>query len=477
MPVGDGKLGFTAMAYDGKWNSTDQVAKRAVDEGLIGRYGSLDASDGGTSSRYSFSVDYSAPLADGQFTTTAYWFKYRLNLFSNFTYFLDDPVNGDQFEQADDRNVIGWTGSWTKSAELFGVPTRNTLGFELRQDRIRPVGLYSTRERERLSITREDNVTEGSAGVYAQNDTQWNDWFRSILGIRYDWYRFNVDSIVPENSGNVTSGMASPKASLVFGPWDKTEYFVNAGYGFHSNDARGVTIRVDPKTGDPVDPATPLVRSKGAELGIRTGAIPNVQSSLALWYLKLDSELVFVGDAGTTEAGRPSQRYGVEWNTRWRPLPWMFVDLDLAWNRARFSDGAPEGDYIPGAPDSVALGGGCRRPLRTVVGRRVPALHRRVPADRGQQRSLRRVHGGGCAGRLRDRAKDEAAARRVQRVQRQDQRHHVLLRLPAARRAAGRRERHPLPPGREAQLSRHALVHVLSSVPRVQFGGFSPTAT
>ena len=130
-----------------------------------------------------------------------------------------------------------------------------------------PVGLYSTRERERLSITREDNVTEGSAGVYAQNDTQWNDWFRSILGIRYDWYRFNVDSIVPENSGNVTSGIASPKASLVFGPWDKTEYFVNAGYGFHSNDARGVTIRVDPKTGDPVDPATPLVRSKGAELG------------------------------------------------------------------------------------------------------------------------------------------------------------------------------------------------------------------
>ena len=119
MPVGDGKLGFTAMAYDGKWNSTDQVAQRAVDEGLIGRYGTLDASDGGTSSRYSLSVDYSAPLAGGQFQTTAYWFKYRLNLFSNFTYFLDDPVNGDQFEQADDRNVLGWTGSWTKSARAL----------------------------------------------------------------------------------------------------------------------------------------------------------------------------------------------------------------------------------------------------------------------------------------------------------------------------------------------------------------------
>jgi outer membrane receptor protein involved in Fe transport len=357
MPVGEGKLALTGMAYSGKWNSTDQVPLRAIDTGLIGRYGTLDASDGGESSRYSVSLDYATPLAGGLFTTTAYGFKYRLNLFSNFTYFLDDPVNGDQFEQADDRNVFGWTGSWTKAGELFGAPTRNTVGFELRQDRIKPVGIYATRERDRLSTTREDNVTEGSAGVYAQNDTQWNDWFRSVLGLRYDRYRFDVDSSIAENSGNVTAGIASPKASFVFGPWHKTEYFANAGYGFHSNDARGVTIRVDPKTGDPVDAATPLVRSKGAELGLRSEAIPNVQSSLALWYLTIGSELVFVGDAGTTEAGRPSRRYGVEWNNRWRPLQWMFVDLDVAWNRARFTDGAAEGDAIPGAPSTVVSAG------------------------------------------------------------------------------------------------------------------------
>ena len=357
MPAGDGTLGITGMAYQGKWNSTDQIPLRAVDAGLIGRYGTLDASDGGESQRYSVSVDYNTPLAGGQFTTTAYWFKYKLNLFSNFTYYLDDPENGDQFEQADDRNVYGWTGSWSKIGELWGMPTRNTLGFELRQDRIDPVALYATYKRDRLSTTRSDNVTEGSAGVYAQNDTQWTDWFRSVLGIRYDRYRFDVDSATPENSGDVTSGIVSPKASLVFGPWYKTEYFVNAGYGFHSNDARGVTIKVDPKTGDPVDPATPLVRSKGAELGLRTEAVPNVQSSLALWYLKLDSELVFVGDAGTTEPGRPSQRYGVEWNNRWRPWPFMFVDLDVAWNHARFTGDAPEGNYIPGAPDTVISAG------------------------------------------------------------------------------------------------------------------------
>jgi outer membrane receptor protein involved in Fe transport len=357
MPVGDGKFGVTAMAYQGKWNSTDQIPLRAVDGGLIGRYGTLDASDGGESQRYSVSADYAAPLAGGQLATTAYWFKYKLNLFSNFTYLLDNPEFGDQFEQADDRNVYGWTGSWSKIGEVFGAQTLNTLGFELRQDRIDPVGLYSTSRRDRLATTREDRVVEGSAGIYAQNDTQWNDWFRSILGLRYDRYRFNVDSSVPENSGNVTSGIVSPKASFVFGPWDKTEYFLNAGTGFHSNDARGVTIRVDPKSGEPVDAATPLVRSKGAEVGLRTEAIANVQSSLALWYLRLDSELVFVGDAGTTEAGRPSRRYGVEWNTRWRPLPWLFADLDVAWNRARFADDAPEGNAIPGAPDTVVAAG------------------------------------------------------------------------------------------------------------------------
>ena len=274
VPIGEGKLGVTGMAYQGKWNSTDQIPQRAVNEGILGRYGTLDDSDGGKSQRYSMSVDYSTPLAGGQFQTTAYWFKYKLNLFSNFTYFLDDPENGDQFEQADDRNVYGWTGSWSRLGEIAGVPTRNTLGFELRQDRIDPVGLYSTLRRDRLSTTREDNVDEGSAGIYAQNDTQWNEWFRSILGLRYDWYRFKVDSFLPENSGNVTSGIASPKASFVFGPWAKTEYLLNAGYGFHSNDARGVAIRIDPRTAEPVDSATPLVRSKGAEIGHADGGNP-----------------------------------------------------------------------------------------------------------------------------------------------------------------------------------------------------------
>jgi outer membrane receptor protein involved in Fe transport len=358
MSLGEGSLGLTAMGYTGQWTSTDQVAQRAIDSGLIGRFGTLDASSGGDSDRYSLSADYAAPLLGGDFKTTAYWFKYRLNLWSNFSYFLNDPVNGDQFEQADDRNTYGWTGQWNRTTQWFGHRARNTLGFELRQDDIKPVGLYATRERQRLSTTREDDVVVGSAGVFAQNETQWSDTFRSVAGLRYDRYRFKVDALsTPENSGDVSAGIWSPKLSLIFGPWDRTEYFVNAGFGFHSNDARGVTIQVDPVSGDPADAATPLVRSKGAELGLRSELIPNLQSSLALWYLELDSELVFVGDAGATEAGRPSQRYGAEWSNRWRPQPWMFVDFDIAWNRARFTGNAPEGNFIPGAPNLVLQAG------------------------------------------------------------------------------------------------------------------------
>jgi len=357
-PVGDGRIGVTAMAYSGTWKSTDQVAQRAIYEGLIGRYGTLDASDGGSSQRSSLSIDYAAPLAGGQFQTTAYAFKYNLDLFSDFTYFLNDPVNGDQFEQADNRKVFGWNGQWNRSVELLGATSDNTLGFEFRQDRIAPVGIYATAQRVRLSTVREDDVVEGSLGVYAQNDTRWTPWLRSIAGLRYDDYRFDVTALSnPVNSGNVTAGIWSPKLSLVFGPWAQTEAFVNAGYGFHSNDARGVTIKVDPATGNPVPAATQLVRSKGAELGLRTEAVPTLQSSLALWELKLDSELVFSGDGGTTEAGPPSRRYGVEWSNRWKPQPWLFVDVDFAWNHARYVGDVSGGNYIPGAPDIVASAG------------------------------------------------------------------------------------------------------------------------
>jgi outer membrane receptor protein involved in Fe transport len=160
------------------------------------------------------------------------------------------------------------------------------------------------------------------------------------------------------NSGSLNDMIYSPKLSAVFGPWARTEYFVNYGYGFHSNDARGTVITVDPNDPlTPADPVTPLAKTRGAEIGVKTEAIPGLQSTLSLWQLELDSELLFIGDAGTTEASRPSLRRGMEWSNHWIVKPWLLLDLDVSLSRARFTDEDPAGDYIPGSIERVVSGG------------------------------------------------------------------------------------------------------------------------
>jgi outer membrane receptor protein involved in Fe transport len=364
---GDLGNGFnvTGMAYKADWDSTDQIPQRAVDQGIIGRFGSLDTSDGGKQRRYSLSTQWRTTNESGKTAISAYAIRSKLNLFSNFTFFLDhpfdlgDPVNGDQFEQAENRTVLGGEGKHTWFGKLGGKEMTNTLGVQLRRDRLQPVALYSNVKRERVATTREDNVTESSAGIYYQNTLQWTNWFRSIAGIRADYYRFKVNSNTDANSGSKGDHLFSPKLSLIFGPWAKTEYFVNAGRGFHSNDARGTTISVDPKTGDPAEKVTPLVRTVGAEIGARTQIVPNVQTSVALWRLKQDSELLFVGDAGVTEASRPSLRTGFELDCHYIPRPWLIFDFNFATTRARFDDNDPSniGTRIPGAIERVISAG------------------------------------------------------------------------------------------------------------------------
>jgi outer membrane receptor protein involved in Fe transport len=351
--------GFTlsAMAYSNGWNSTDQVAQRAIDQGLIGRFGSLDPTDGGTSSRFSLSSNWAQASEYGQSKINAYVINSSLRLYNNFTYFLDDPVNGDQFSQMDRRTVYGLNASHAFDVRVGGIETQTRIGLQTRGDDIR-VGLFRTLQRETLSTVREDSVREGNIGLWADTTARWFDWLRTTVGIREDYFAGSVLSDTPANSGNAQASMTSPKAGIVLGPWYKTEFYGNAGYGLHSNDIRGATITVDP-----IDKVTPqdrvplLVRSKGAELGIRTKAVEGLTSSLAVFVLDSDSELLFVGDAGTTEASRPSRRVGVEWTNQYQVLPWMRLDFDLAYTRARFTDFDPAGNFIPGAPAWVAAGG------------------------------------------------------------------------------------------------------------------------
>lgn len=346
---------ITAMAYTAKWNATDQIPRRAVASGALDRFDAIDKTDGGNADRYSLSAAWQRNSETSATKINAYVLQNKLNLFSNFTYFLDDPVNGDQFSQPDKRvsSALNISHQWLQPG--LGQKTDITIGAQLQNDNIYN-GLYSTDARQRLSTTRADHIVESSLGVYAEVGTRWMNWFRSEAGIRADRYRFKVKSDNSANSGAANDSIASPKLSLIFGPWEKTEAYFNVGRGFHSNDARGTTISVDPKSRDAVDKVPALVRSNGIELGLRTEFIRGLQSSMSIYRIDFDSELVFVGDAGTTEAGRPSRRYGFEFSNYWKPTNWLTVDADIAFARARFRDvdvNVP-GTRIPGAVEGVA---------------------------------------------------------------------------------------------------------------------------
>lgn len=350
--AGDG-FSVLALAYDSRGDATNQIARRAVDSGLTGRFDSLDESDGSDSSRYSLSGTWRKSGANFATTASAYVIKSELDLFSNFTYFLDDPVNGDQFLQVDDRATSGFDLTHSRIASWGGRTFENTFGLQFQNDNIAN-GLFSTGDRQVLSTTRADDIVETSIGAYSSSRIHWAEKFHTVVGVRGDVFNADVDSDNAVNSGKARPGLINPKLSLIFGPYAETEYFVNAGGGFHSNDARGATIAIDPATGDPADRVPLLVRSWGYELGLRSTRIPNLVTSAAVFLLDFDSELVFVGDAGTTEASRPSRRIGFELSALYRPLSWLAFDTDLAYASARFRDDDPAGDRIPGAVEGVA---------------------------------------------------------------------------------------------------------------------------
>lgn len=344
---------LTAMAYHNRWSSTDQIPLRALRSGQISRFDAIDATDGGDSSRYSLSFNTQQRDQYGGWQLSAYAVYSSLDLYSNFTYFLNDPVNGDQFNQSEKRTMLGVNFSQSWLGELAGLPIENKIGFQMRYDKLSPVALYNTLRKQRLSLIRSDKVEESSAGLFAENTVWWHDKLRTVAGLRYDRYQFDVKSSINGNSGNKGDGITSPKLSVIFGPWRNTEFFYNIGKGFHSNDARGTTQTVLPN-GNPASPVTPLVGTHGSEIGMRSEWIPGLQSSLAFWQLDIDSELVFVGDAGETEASRASRRYGVEWNNHYVVNDWLLLDMDIALSKARFTNKDPAGQYIPGAVNQVA---------------------------------------------------------------------------------------------------------------------------
>lgn len=368
---------LTAMAYANKWNSTDQIPSRAISSGEIGLFGALDPSDGGNSNRFSLSGRWAQSEEAGSSKANFYIIKSSLNLWNNFTYFLSDPVNGDQFHQHDDRILGGVSASHTFNSQFAGLPMETEVGVQSRYDDIR-LGLNNTVQRQFLSPIRNDAVQEGSVGVFVQNTLHWTDWLRTSVGWRGDYYETSVNSVfTPANSGSANAMIGSPKFGVVLGPFAKTELFFNAGEGFHSNDARGVTITESPIDGSALQASPFLVKTRGAEVGLRSKLIPKLESSVSLFVLDSASEILFSGDAGDTEASRPSRRYGIEWTNDYRPLSWLDLEGDIAVTHARFRGDDPDqaalyaslagypaaqignaaGNYIPGAPNMIASAG------------------------------------------------------------------------------------------------------------------------
>jgi hypothetical protein len=343
----------TAMAYHGKWNSTDQIPERAVAGGQLGRFDAVDPTDGGAARRVSLSGIWRRTTADSASRASAYMIRNQLDLWSNFTYFLKDPVNGDQFAQPDRRVTSGVDAQHTWHAHRSETMTSDvTVGAQAQNDNIFN-GLYDTRARQRLATTREDHIVEGSAAAWIESATRWSERWRTVAGLRADDYRFDVKSKLSANSGRSNASLVSPSLAVVYAPLTSTEFYFNAGEGFHSNDARGTVTTVDPKTLEALGSSPGLVRSRGMELGMRTEAIAKNQTSLSLYRLDFDSELTFVGDEGTTEAGRPSRRVGVEFSNYYKPFKWLSIDLDAAFAHARSRGYDPAGSHIEGAVEGV----------------------------------------------------------------------------------------------------------------------------
>ncbi|NHZ78843.1 TonB-dependent receptor plug domain-containing protein [Massilia sp. CCM 8695] len=331
-----------AMAYRASWNATDQIPRRAVDDGTLGRFDAIDDSDGGQARRYSVSGVWRRTGADQASKVSAYVIRNQLELYSNFTYFLNDPLNGDQFSQPDRRVTSGVDATHTWHGHGTGINTDLTVGLQLQNDNIFN-GLYNTRRRERLSTTREDHVAETSLGLFAEHQVRWSEKLRSVAGLRADTYRFAV-----RNEGGAARArdrQLGPSLNLIFGPWAQTEWYLNAGNGFHSNDARGTLDRLAPAPG--------LARTRGLEAGVRSELLPKLQSALSLYRLDIDSELVFVGDAGNTEAGPASRRTGIELSNYYKPFKWLSLDLDLAFAKARTRGAAAGEERIAGAVEGV----------------------------------------------------------------------------------------------------------------------------
>ena len=346
---GGRKATLLGTYYTNEWNATDQIPQRAVLAGTLGSYGFVDRTVGGETHRFNL-----IGRVDGESTRyQAFLTNYGLNLFGNPTYFLNDPVNGDQIEQEDARWILGARIDHTRDLQWADRSVVLQAGTDVRYDVISEVNLYLTSARNRLTAIRNDDVDELSVGAYADVEVSWTEQLRTTLGLRVDHFSWDVVALRAENSGSGSDTIVNPKLSIAYSINDQWEIYANYGGGFHSNDVRAAELGVDPVTGAPAEPFDAIVEAQGIETGFRAELTERLNFSATFFSLELDSELIFVGDAGTTEPNEGTERQGVEATLFWQALDWLVLDMSAAKTDAKFSDLPAGQDNIPDAHDVV----------------------------------------------------------------------------------------------------------------------------
>jgi outer membrane receptor protein involved in Fe transport len=346
--TGRDELSLTGTFLTSQWNGSGEIPFRGITDGTLGRFGAIDPSEGGNTLRSTARLNYHYDTASGgQVFANAYGQYYRLDLFTNFTFFLTDPVNGDGIQQSDRRVIYGGDLGYKQQGEVLGLPTIGTVGFQTRVDDIH-VRLGTQRTRMPTGTTTDNNILEASYAPFVKVEVQPTPWVRLVGGLRAETFTFDVrnrcGTCAEQPAGQKSSGLVLPKMNLILGPWASTEFFANYGEGYHSNDARSAVA----------PGSSPLARAKSYEVGVRSKpwGPEGVELTATIWRVDLQSELVFVGDEGTTEIRGPSRREGVEVAARgqvWGPL---HVNGSVTWTKAEFRNG----DAIPLAPEVMGYG-------------------------------------------------------------------------------------------------------------------------
>jgi outer membrane receptor protein involved in Fe transport len=378
---GDATDGYslTAIYYKGDGDFTTDQPLRAVTQGLIGRFGTLDSTDGNSSERASLSAHYAASGDGWRFASAAYYIHSRMTLWNDFTHFLDDPVNGDQEAQHETRDTFGGQASLTLDHQFGKIDNELVFGVQARRDTAY-VDRRHTKARVELSSCSieqadgpalqvpaaggtcyADRVRLLDLGPYVEDTTRWTPWLRTIVGLRYESYGAHDQSLTVGASASGDQTLVQPKGSIVLGPFFQTEIYLSAGRGFHSDDVRGV-LGLVPSVGIPelAGRTRLLAPATGYELGLRSNIVPKLSVQVAVFQEDFQSELTYNADAGQDEASAPSRRQGIEVSAEYKPAPWIEFNADLAFSKARYhADVATlanfglDGPFIANAPSFI----------------------------------------------------------------------------------------------------------------------------